>query len=255
MEINQRLYDLFSQKAEKVRVEYLAVGLGYTGVVTSDGGIGMAYTYFKSKESCTFVHDYFDYENTDAIHLLDQIKSRNAIKRGMALALINALNYETALKSPEAVGNTPMFEKLGISDGTKVAMVGYIGPLAQALRKRNAALEIIDDFRDMGDKNAFFEKLESWAQVVILSASTLMNNTKEKILSHVQPEVKTIMIGPSTPMVADAFVHLPVHFLAGMVPLEKNKVMKAIRFGMGTPGLKIFSRKCFLSIPSPSLSL
>ena len=72
-----------------------------------------------------------------------------------------------------------MFEKLGISDGTEIALAGYICPLALSLRKRNAALEIIDDFRDMGDKDTFFDKLENWAQAVILSASTLLNNRKD----------------------------------------------------------------------------
>ena len=47
--------------------------------------------------------------------------------------------------------------------------------------------------------------------------------------------MKTIMLGPSTPMVENAFKHLPVHMLAGTVPVDKEKTLKAIRHGMGTP--------------------
>jgi hypothetical protein len=49
-------------------------------------------------------------------------------------------------------------------------------------------------------------------------------------------------------MVAEAFDHLPVHMLAGTVPIDKQKVLKAIRHGMGTPVLQKFSRKSFLSL-------
>jgi len=48
--------------------------------------------------------------------------------------------------------------------------------------------------------------------------------------------------------VAEAFNHLPVHMLAGTVPLDKEKSLKAIRHGMGTPVLHKFSRKVFMDL-------
>jgi len=36
--------------------------------------------------------------------------------------------------------------------------------------------------------------------------------------------------------------------LAGTVPIEKEKVMKAVRHGMGTRTLQKFSRKSFLAL-------
>ncbi len=49
-------------------------------------------------------------------------------------------------------------------------------------------------------------------------------------------------------MVAEAFAHLPVHMLAGTVPIKKENILKAIRHGMGTPVLHRFSRKSYLSL-------
>ncbi|MBT8370694.1 MAG: hypothetical protein KJO34_07010, partial [Deltaproteobacteria bacterium] len=57
-----------------------------------------------------------------------------------------------------------------------------------------------------------------------------------------------VMLGPSTPMVKEAFEHLPVHMLAGTVPINKEKILKAVRHGMGTPVLHKFSRKSFLKL-------
>jgi uncharacterized protein (DUF4213/DUF364 family) len=75
-----------------------------------------------------------------------------------------------------------------------------------------------------------------------------LNNTTEEILGRVGKDVQTVMLGPSTPMVAEAFEHLPVQMLAGTVPIDQAKILKAIRHGMGTPVLQKFSRKSYLTL-------
>ena len=84
--------------------------------------------------------------------------------------------------------------------------------------------------------------------MLILTSTSILNNTTEEILQNAHQKVKTVMLGPSTPMVAEAFQHLPVHMLAGTIPVDKEKVLKAIRHGMGTPVLQKFSRKSYLSL-------
>jgi hypothetical protein len=49
-------------------------------------------------------------------------------------------------------------------------------------------------------------------------------------------------------MVAAAFDHLPVHMLAGTVPIDRERLLTAIRHGMGTPVLHKFSRKSYLTL-------
>jgi uncharacterized protein (DUF4213/DUF364 family) len=246
MMLNNTLYDLFIDTAEKVNVGILSLGLGYTAVTTSDGGIGLAYTYFEDKKSCMLLNKLIDYEGRPASALLENIKSGNTIERSMALALINALNYKKALDLPVDEDNTIMFEKLKIGQGTKAAMVGYFGPLVDRFKQRKASLEILDESRSLGQEDEFYKKLRSWADVLVLTSTSILNNTAEKILGYVHENVKTVMLGPSTPMVGEAFTHLPVHLLAGTVPIEKDKILKAIRHGMGTPVLHKFSRKSYL---------
>ena len=248
IKLNNMLYNIFTGKAKNVRVETLSVGLGYTAVTTSDGGIGLSYTYFDTKNSCSLIKRYYDYEDRPAFELLKEINSTNTIRRSMALALINALNYEKALLLPEDSDNNIMFEKFGIREGTKVAMVGFFGPLINIFEKRKASLEIIDASRSLGRKESFYEKLGNWADVLFITSTSILNNTTEEILSNVSKNVKTVMLGPSTPMVGEVFRHLPVHMLAGTVPIEKEKVMKAVRHGMGTRTLQKFSRKSFLAL-------
>ena len=245
MELNNILYDLFVSKAAEVEIEILSLGLGYTAVTTSDGGIGLSYTYFDSKKSCSVVKNYHDYEGRPAVDLLEKIKSANTIERSTALALINALNYKKALLLPEDKDNSVIFDKFDIRNGTRVAMVGFFWPLIKILKERNVSLEVIDIARGLGRKEDFYEKLGSWADILFLTSTSILNNTTEEILGTVGRYVKAILLGPSTPMVAEAFGHLPVHMLAGTVPLEKEKVLKTIRHGTGTPVIHRFSRKSF----------
>jgi uncharacterized protein (DUF4213/DUF364 family) len=84
--------------------------------------------------------------------------------------------------------------------------------------------------------------------VLFLTSTSILNNSTEEILANVHGKVKTLMLGPSTPMVAKAFDHLPVHMLAGTVPLDKENTVKAVRHGMGTPVLHRFSRKSYLTL-------
>jgi uncharacterized protein (DUF4213/DUF364 family) len=247
MRLNTRLYDLFSAQAQKVSVEILSLGLGYTVVTTSDGGIGLSYTYFSDKKSCMVLNSRVDYEGRSAKQLLENIRSDIPIERSMALALINALNYSTALELPDDDDNSIMFEEFKIGKGRRVAMVGYFPPLVRNFEQMGVALEVLDSSRRLGKKDEFYARLKNWAQVLLVTSTSILNNSTEEILANAGEKVKTVMLGPSTPMVADAFRHLPVHMLAGTVPIDKEKILKAIRHGMGTPVLHKHSRKVFLS--------
>jgi uncharacterized protein (DUF4213/DUF364 family) len=248
MTLNQTLYQLFANKAQRVTIEILTLGLGYTAVTTSDGGIGLSYTYFGDKKSCMVLNEHIDYEAKPASLLLEKIKSDNSVERSMALALINALNYDAALALPEDNDNNIMYDKFKIGTDSKIAMVGFFGPLARNFKKKNVPLEILDESRGLGHKKDFYHKLGNWAEVLLLTSTSILNQSTEEILANVSEKVKTVMLGPSTPMAGKAFEHLPVHMLAGTVPIDKEKTLKAVRHGMGTPVLHKFSRKSFLSL-------
>jgi len=251
MELNTRLYDLLLDQAQNVTIEILSIGLGYTAVTTSDGGIGLSYTYFGDRKSCMVLNKHIDYEGKSADQLLEKINSNNTVERSMALALINALNYTEALNLPEDDDNKIMFDKFKIGQGRKVAMVGFFGPLVRNFEKKGVSLEILDLSRGLGQKEEFYDKLKNWAQVILLTSTSALNNSTEEILAHAGEKAKTVMLGPSTPMVPEAFEHLPVHMLAGTVPVDKEMTLKAIRHGMGTPVLHRYSRKVFLELIRP----
>ena len=246
MLLNQKLYNKFHESAREVNIEVLCLGLGYTAVTLSDGGIGLSYTQFEDKNSCMLLNRHIDYEGQPALQLLKKIKSDHPLERSMALALVNALNYKDALEYPEDKKNKIMFDKFKIGQGSRIAMVGFIGPLVELLRRKKAEVDVLDSSRGMGNTKEFYARLGIRADVLILTSTSILNSTTEEILQYAGPQIKTVMLGPSTPMVAEAFAHLPVHMLAGTVPMDIENVLKAIRHGMGTPVLQKFSRKSYI---------
>ena len=249
MQLDQRLFDAMAHKARQVTIEYICLGLGYTAVVTSDGGVGLAYTYFDNKTGCTLVRDYHDYEGCPAIDLLPLIRSAAPLERSMALALVNALAHGDLVHLPSDRGNGRLFDTLEIGPSTRVAMVGFFKPLMEILTSRGATVEVIDEFRGIGDKKKFYRKLNNWADAALITSTSLLNSTLEEIIDHIGANVRAALLGPSTPMVADAFSGWPaIIALAGTVPLDKDKVLKAVRHGLGTPYLHRSSKKVTLKL-------
>ncbi len=245
MKVNQKLLESSTAAAARIRVDQVTIGLGYTAVATSDGAMGLAATGWALDGGGESKHDVADFEGCPATDLLQLIMNSDPMHRTMALALINALNHRQALALPEDPGNALLFNHFGILSGNRVAMVGYFPPLVRLLEEKKVPLWVIDDARGLDDKETFFRKLEGWADVLLITATSILNNSTESILAHAGPNVKTILLGPTTPMIPEAFDHLPIHMLAGSAITDGEGAMRIVRHGGGARSLKPFIRKVY----------
>jgi len=217
--------------------------------------MGIAYTYVGDRHCCSMNRDYRDYEGERAAELLVQIKSPEPLHRSMALALVNAMSYQDACKLPDDPTDFGWMDGLGIGRGTRVAMVGFFRPLMKLFNDRGALVEVLDDFQGVGERNSFYRKLDGWADVLLLTSTSILNDSTEEVLGRIAPGVKAVMLGPSTPMVAGVFSHLPVRVLAGTVPMNKEAVLKAIRHGAGAPVIHRFSRKVTMALDASGMKV
>lgn len=249
MQLTQNLYDHFAEKAQNTRLTRLSVGLKYTAVQTDDGGMGVAFTYVGNAHCRSPNGEYRDYEGTSAIELLPAITDPAPLKRSIGLALVNALNHSRAAQLPEESGEPAWMDAFGVGAGTRVAMVGFFKPLMKKFKERGAAVDILDDLKGVGNRAEFREKLKSQTQVLLLTSTSILNDSTEEMLARLNPEAKTVMIGPSTPLAPEAFRHLPVQMLAGTLPEDQIGVLKAVRHGEGTPVIHRFSRKVYAVTP------
>ncbi len=244
--VMRRLHELFAERARRVRVTDLVLGLGYTAVATDDGGLGLAYTWFTDKTHCSFWRGWDDVEGGLATRLLDRLLSDDGVDRGVGLAMVNALNRDGAASLPTDESQAgALVNGLRIGRGSRVSMVGCFPPVARALRGLGAEVDMVDAGRSMGDERAFREQLGDRADALILTSTTLLGGTTEELLGCAGPRVRVALLGPSTPLVPEAFAGLPVDVLAGMVPSDAEQVLRLVRHGAGTPELQRHSRKVF----------
>lgn len=252
MTVIRRIHDACAEEAARATVESLTIGLSYTAVTTGDGRLGLSYTMTDRRVCCTQVRRYRDFESGPATDLLPYLCSDDSLERSMGVALANALNERRAAAMLADAGpGSGIIGRFGVRAGTRVAMVGFFGPVVSGLREVGAEVSILDRDRAMGDEAAFLTALASWPDVVVLTATSLLDDSFERFVERVHGDARVVVMGPTTPMLPEAFEGLPVHLLAGMVPVAKDRVLAAVRQGGGTPAIGPHARKVAVLLAAP----
>lgn len=243
MEIYTRLFDILEPQAQNRRVSHLCIGLGYTVVVLDNGDSGVAYSWLQPKGSCTLFQDPEDFEGKSALLLLKKLFSEDLLERSVAIAAVNALNYGRASRCEE--DRDSLLNDLSITDGSRVSMIGYFGPVVAKIEARGASVNAFDLGKQIGSKEDFYRNLEKNSDAVILTSTSLIHGSTEEVLAHVPQGTPCVLLGPTTPMVPEAFAHLPITILGGTLPTDNDSVVKAVRHGRGTHAIQRAARKVY----------
>lgn len=243
MQIYRRMYDLFQRKASEIRIRRLSIGLGYTAVLLDDDGIGIAYTWIEGKTSCSLFDDPIDYEGKHAVLLLEKLFDDDLLSRSAAVATVNALNHADCGRFPE--DRDTLLDDLNIVEGSRVSMIGYFGPVIKKLQARKALLNVYDLGKGVGTEEGFYADLRDYPDALIVSSTSVIHGSTEQILSHVEEGTPCVLLGPTTPMLPEAFSHLPVTVLGGICPQDADRVLKAVRHARGAHGIRQVSRKVY----------
>lgn len=247
MEIYRKILEIYSGPAEKAIIERLTIGLGYTAVLLSDGRMGLSYTYVNDLESCMVFKYPDEIEENPALPLLELIESENLVDRSVAIAVLNALNAEKAAACAD--DELEYLAAFAPGPGDRIAMAGYFGPVVDKIRGMGAELEIYDIGRGLGTEEEFYRFLAAGqAKGFILTATSLINGTTEKILDHLHPDTPAVLLGPTTPMAPELFEHLPLDYIGGVAPVDTELIEGAIRNGRGTRHILKGARKVWLRI-------
>jgi uncharacterized protein (DUF4213/DUF364 family) len=244
MEIYNRIQELLGPRAAATRVDRICIGLGYSAVVLEDGGVGIAFTYIDGKESCSLVDDRTNYEGRPSKALLNKLWSPNPVERSVGVAAVNALNHARAARFRNDQGT--LLDDLAIASGDRVAMVGYFGPVAAEIEARGATVFAYDIGKGMGEAKEFYRRVSAGdATAMIVTSTSIVGGSTEELLSRVPRGVRVVMLGPTTPMIPEAFSHLPVSILGGTLPMDTEGVLEACRHAKGTKALRAVSRKVY----------
>lgn len=211
----------------------IRIGLGYTAVRLQNGNCGLAYTlHEKEYESCSVMPDAGTLAGRKASELIPWMQSQDVTVCAVGLATLNAV-----LEPPAAAAESDILNLLSVRPEDTVGMIGYFGPLVEPVRKRGRTLHI---FERRGEpeygilpESATLELLPQ-CQVVILSATTILNHTLDGLLDLARTAREIAILGPSTPFLPEIFRPRGVTLLSGIQVTDPHKILQIVSEGGGT---------------------
>ena len=209
------------------------VGLGYTAVQLDDGRCGLAYTFRDEvQEGCCVIGEAGTLTGRRASDLATWAKSSDTVARAVGLATLNALT-----DVPADTAEADLLTELQVISKDVIGMVGYFGPLVGPLRSRGTTLHVFER-HPMPETDVLPEasavQILPQCDVVILSATTLINRTLDNLLLLCRNAHDIAILGPSTPLLPAVFVDRGITVLSGVRVVQPARVLRVVSEGGGT---------------------
>ena len=211
-------------------IKELVCGDKYVAILLNNGNIGVCSTLQTSIELC--ISDLNSFDITINSHRIVVTAYYNAL-----------LNYDQ-----EYSKYIDIFDEVEFSEYRNIVMIGFFGSLTEKFRKASINLSIFDlesnneEIVDIKKQKEYIAK----ADVVILTSTTVFNNTFIDIVNSTSNQCKVFTLGPSTILSTDMFKYKNIHTIFGSV-FKKNdtELLNIIRNGGGTKSfLHLMKKVC-----------
>lgn len=139
--------------------------------------------------------------------------------------------YYNAMFNNDAVidSQNDIFDQIDFSQYKNIVMIGFFNSLVKKFNKSGINVNIFDlnDFEGTEDINKINDFL-AVADVVVLTSTSVFNNTFLGILENVGAKAMIMMLGPSTIMHKDMFKYNNLDFLFGSIFHENDEELQEI---------------------------
>ncbi|MDI9571076.1 MAG: DUF364 domain-containing protein [Pseudomonadota bacterium] len=224
MEVLKRIMENIEDDAP---VEHVRRGLHWTAVVSRR--VGLASTMAQDL-MCSHGHGEGregSFTEMSALALARHCLDGNTGLASLGLAAINSLIEIDANRYADVDG-LQMASDVG--KGKNISIIGHF-PRLDALAKEAGNLWIIEKRPRPGD---YPEEDGSvylpQSDIVIISSTTLLNNTLPGILGLCRPDSVKMLLGPTTPL-SEIFFDYGIDVLAGSVVTQKEVVLRSVGEG------------------------
>ncbi len=228
------------------RIEHVVVGVHFTGIKLSNGRGGMARTESMAGPNRTSDHQR-DFGKFSPGHLaghsvmdfLEEAKD-SAHFIPIRLAALNAVSAGIIDESHyQVTEDMDPIDLLDFSNHPSVCLVGafetYLRRIAPLAREFNV-LELDPDAMPAEYRSYYRPPTEAHrvlpgAQIVIITGSTLSNNTLSELLSQVPPRARTVLVGPTSSLIPDVFFEHGIDIVGAIRILDADRMLTIIAEG------------------------
>lgn len=264
---------------DDIVVERAVVGLFFTGVKLSTGHAGSAATPIKEipeavccPSSAMAMPFPGKLKGRKAAALMEEAAEATGVRRALGIAVLNALGQAAAKRGRgpdvELLCDVDAFDAAEIRPEEKVVVVGAFVPFLRALRKLGADHLVLEKdpstlkpaelpfFREAG----LAPEIVPQADVLLITGTTLINDTLEDLLGMARPTARVVVVGPTVTMIPDAFFSRGCDILGGVEVTDPDAFLDTLSEGgsgyhfFGKSARKIVLRRCAPSrdLPGPA---
>jgi uncharacterized protein len=221
----EAIREILGRELDDLTVERTVVGLFFTGVKLNNGVAGTCATPIKTipeavccPSSAMSMPFPGKLRGRPAFDLAREALGENGIRRAVGIAAMNALADTCWRRRPhpdtELQIGIDAFDATEIYPGDRVVVVGAFVPFLRELKRRRQSYLVLeqDPATLKADELPFFRPAEQAAAVVpqadvlLITGTTLINDTLEELLALANPAARVTMVGPTVTMLPDAFL-------------------------------------------------
>jgi len=217
--------EILGPDLDGLTIERAVIGLFFTGVKLSNGIAGACATPIKTipeavccPTSAMAMPLPGKLRGRPALDLAKEALGGHGIRRAVGIAAMNALadtcwrcrpHPETELRL-----GIDAFDATEIRPGEKVVVVGAFVPFLRELKRRHQPFLVLeqDPATLKPDELPFFRPANEAstvvpeADVLLITGTTLINDTLEELLHLAKPAARVTMVGPTVSLLPDAFL-------------------------------------------------
>ena len=231
--IIDELLDLINKRRSKLDnliLSRICISLCYTAAMLDDGYVGLCHTPTED-----IAHTHWgrrrDFQGSKAMDVAQLANSFDIIERTVGIATLNALSQQVMeSEGYERKFGVDAMDEMEVKGEDEVAVVGYIRPLVGKLRAKARKVHVFDRNPQLrGDAllDTFVDLILPKADVVVISGSSLVNGTVDRLLELSKGARFVVFAGPTASILPEPFFERGVKIIAG-VRAKGPKVVDAV---------------------------
>jgi uncharacterized protein (DUF4213/DUF364 family) len=217
--------EILGSGLDGLTVERAVIGLFFTGVKLSNGVAGACATPIKTipeavccPSSAMAMPFPGKLHGRPALDLAREALSDHGIRRAVGIAVMNALADTCWSRRPhpetELRLGVDAFDATEMRPGETVVVVGAFVPFLRELKRRRQPYLVLEQDPNTlkPEELPFFRPAEQAttvlpeADVLLITGTTLINDTLEQLLAWAKPSARVTMVGPTVSLLPDAFL-------------------------------------------------
>jgi uncharacterized protein len=244
---------------DRIALERAVIGLFFTGVKLDSGVAGACATPLRSipeavccPSSAMAMPFPGKLRGRLARDLLKETEAASGIRRAVGVATMNALAAmcwdRRATPDVELQSGVDAYDAANIQPGEHVVVVGAFVPFLKALKRAGQRFTVLemDAATLKPDELAHFRPAEQAnevvpdADVVLITGTTLLNDTLENLLALCRPNARVVIVGPTVGLYPDAFLRRGVDVLGSVRVTAPDAFLEVL--AEGGSGYHFFGR-------------